>query len=247
MDLLPTHFIETEYLETASDDWFVDFNDDGLPELAVGRLPASTASELSAIVTKIIGYEQGAALTEAVLVADQGFEGTSGQAGALLPSGITQTPIYRSAYGNDDLASQALLLALDQGPLLVNYFGHGSVGIWQGDLLVSEDAPTLTNGLKLPVFLNMTCLNGYFQDLTESLAEALLKAPNGGAVAVWASSGLTEPEGQVLMDKEFLRLLFNGESLTIGEAARRAKASTEDLDVRKSWILFGDPTTKLKK
>ena len=239
--------METQYLETASDDWFVDFDDKGLPELAIGRLPAGTASELAGIVAKIIGYEQGQPMTEAVLAADQGFEGTSGQAGALLPSGITQTPIYRSAYGNDDLASQALLSALDRGPLLVNYFGHGSVGIWQGDLLVSEDGPTLANGLRLPLFLNMTCLNGYFQDLTESLAEALLKAPNGGAVAVWASSVLTEPEGQVLMDKEFLRLLFNGESITIGEAAARAKAATEDLDVRKSWILFGDPTTRLRK
>jgi hypothetical protein len=48
------------------------------------------------------------------------------------------------------------------------------------------------------------------------------------------------------MNKEFVRLLFNGEGLTIGEAAARAKASTDDQDVRKTWILFGDPTTKLK-
>ena len=214
----------------------MDFDDDGLPELAIGRLPAGTAQELSGIVTKIIGYEQGPPLTEAVLAADTGFEGTSAQVGALLPGGLTQTPVYHSAFGNDDLASAALLAALDRGPLLVNYFGHGSVGVWQGDLLVSEDAPTLMNGLKLPLFLNMTCLNGYFQDLTESLAEALLKAPNGGAVAVWASSGLTEPEGQVAMDKEFLHLLFNGESLSIGEAARegqgrdRGSGCQEDLD-----------------
>jgi len=93
----------------------------------------------------------------------------------------------------------------------------------------------------------MTCLNGLFHDIyTESLAEAMLKAEGGGAVAVWASSGMTEPGGQAIMDKELIRLLFNGESLTIGEAAMRAKRATADQDIRRTWILFGDPTTRLK-
>jgi hypothetical protein len=94
----------------------------------------------------------------------------------------------------------------------------------------------------------MTCLNGFFHDAaaTESLAEALLKAPSGGAVAVWASSGLTTPDPQTAMNKALIGYLFNGESLTIGEAIQRAKASTDDQDVRRTWVLFGDPTTRLK-
>jgi hypothetical protein len=79
------------------------------------------------------------------------------------------------------------------------------------------------------------------------LAEALLKAKGGGAVAVWASSGLTEPDKQAVMNKELIRLLFNGGSLTLGEATKRAKASVSDQDVRKTWILFGDPTTRLRQ
>ena len=94
----------------------------------------------------------------------------------------------------------------------------------------------------------MTCLNGFFQDVySDSLAEALLKAKQGGAVAVWASSGLTEPDKQAVMNKEVVRLLFNGGKLTLGEAVKRAKAAVSDPDIRKTWILFGDPTTKLKK
>jgi hypothetical protein len=49
------------------------------------------------------------------------------------------------------------------------------------------------------------------------------------------------------MNKEIIRLLFNGEGLTIGEAAMRAKASTSNQDIRRTWILFGDPTTRLKQ
>jgi hypothetical protein len=93
----------------------------------------------------------------------------------------------------------------------------------------------------------MTCLNGFFQTpYVESLAEALLKAENGGAVAVWTSSGLTDPAGQSMMNRGLVRLLFNGEGLTLGEATAQAKATTDDMDVRRSWILFGDPTTRLK-
>jgi hypothetical protein len=79
------------------------------------------------------------------------------------------------------------------------------------------------------------------------MAEALLKAKGGGAVAVWASSGLTEPDKQAVMNKELIRLLFGKESLTLGEATARAKASVSDQDIRKTWILFGDPTTRLRQ
>jgi hypothetical protein len=41
-------------------------------------------------------------------------------------------------------------------------------------------------------------------------------------------------------------LLFNGESLTLGEAVKKAKGAVSDQDVRRTWILFGDPTTRLR-
>ena len=73
----------------------------------------------------------------------------------------------------------------------------GSLDVWGKRLLVNEDARKLTNGSSLSFFVTMTCLNGYFQDVySESLAEALLRAEHGGAVAVWASSGLTGLAGQ---------------------------------------------------
>lgn len=40
--------------------------------------------------------------------------------------------------------------------------------------------------------------------------------------------------------------MFTNRLLTIGEAVRVAKAATSDADVRRIWILFGDPTTKLR-
>jgi hypothetical protein len=46
-------------------------------------------------------------------------------------------------------------------------------------------------------------LKGYFQNhYMESLAEVMLKVEGGGAMAVWTSSGLTEPDKQAIMNKE---------------------------------------------
>ncbi|MGH7165861.1 MAG: C25 family cysteine peptidase, partial [Nitrospiraceae bacterium] len=138
-----------------------------------------------------------------------------------------------------------LLAALNSGAWLVNYLGHGSVEVWRGEVFTSLDAGTLTNGMRLPFVSTMTCLNGFFHDVwTESLAEALQRAPQGGAVAVWASSSLSEAAEQVDMNRALLKGLSAG--LTLGEAVTKAKTVARDPDVRRTWILFGDPTSRLR-
>ena len=84
----------------------------------------------------------------------------------------------------------------------------------------------------------------------DSLGEALMKA-DGGAVAVWASTGMTVPIDQSTMNEELYRLIFGsggikGKTLTIGEAAERAKARITDSDIRRTWVLLGDPAMKLR-
>jgi hypothetical protein len=146
-----------------------------------------------------------------------------------------------------EMARRSLFEALYRKQFLVNYAGHGSVNQWRGNLLTNDDALALSNE-HLPMFVMMTCLNGYFHDpALDSLGESLMKAERGGAVAVWASSGMTLPTDQALMNQELYRLLFNrGQAMTIGEAVIRAKAASSDPDVRRTWILLGDPAMKLK-
>jgi hypothetical protein len=220
--------------------------------MAVGRLPVQTAEEAAIIVSKIVGYEKIGATREVLLVSDKAerssdfdFERASEEVKGILPSFLVVRKIYRGQFGSDAQARQELINGINQGPLLVNFIGHGSIGIWNG-VLTSEEVEYLTN-IGLPFFVGMSCLNGHFQDIyMDSLSEALMKAPQGGAVAVWTSSGLTEPDKQAVMNKELIRLLFGRESLTLGEATAKAKASVSDQDIRRTWILFGDPSTKLR-
>jgi hypothetical protein len=251
-DFVPTKLVDTFHLETASDDWFVDFADNTAPTMAIGRIPARTAADASLIVSKILSYDlerqSGAPLRGAVMVADDGFEKENSQTKALLPSNLSVQTINRGDLGTDDLNREQIVNALNLGPSLVNYFGHGSVDLWSGEGLNNSLASGLTNtSNRLSLYVLMTCLNGYAHDAyIDSLGESILKAPNGGGMAVWASSGLTEPTPQQSMSSEFYRQLFGTQPLRLGQAITRAKLGTTDADVRRTWILLGDPTMRLQ-
>lgn len=248
-DLVPTRLIDTRYLEAASDDWFSDFNGDGSAEMATGRLPVRTALEAAVLVAKITGYESSRVVNSVVLASDSAdgfdFAAANNLVRPFIPAGAGVTEVRRGS--SDDAAVKAQLLAsINSGAKVLSYNGHGSTNQWRGNILTSDDARSLTNGQNLTLFVLMTCLNGYFDDpVIDSLAESLLKASNGGAVAVWASTAQSDPAAQSVMHQAFHRELFSG-TLTVGEAASRAKSAVSDSDVRRTWILFGDPSMRFK-
>jgi hypothetical protein len=246
-DLVPTKLIDTVFMEAASDDWLADFDNDGISEMALGRLPARTSATARALVTKIISYDMTRfdPQRRAILVADSGFENASQDVRSLLPTNVPVHAINRSE-GTDAEARQQILNGINAGPRIVNYIGHGSVGVWTGSgLLRSEDAVTLSN-TKWPVMVLMTCLNGYAHDAyIDSIGEAMLKA-EGGAIAVWASSGYTTPGGQIQMNRALYQQLFSSPAPRLGDAIKAAKAATEDQDVRRTWVLLGDPAMRVQ-
>ncbi|MGA8408216.1 MAG: C25 family cysteine peptidase [Candidatus Acidiferrales bacterium] len=249
-DFVPTRIIETGAFKTSSDDWLTDFQETGFATIATGRIPARTAAEAALVVSKIVNYEQGGSAGswthQALVIADQNigvdFSNEAELANALLPPSVVTTTILADGQA-PNVVSQQILDAVNSGALLVNYTGHGSEEQWSfADLLDDTSAGALTNGGRLPVFLLMDCLNGFFHDVyATSLSTSLLMAPNGGAVAVWASSGFTTAPPQASMDQALLRTLAANPSLPLGQAILKAKSNITDPDVRRTWILFGDP------
>jgi Peptidase family C25 len=261
-DLVPTRLIDTGFpgtstaLETGSDDSLADFDGDGIPEIAVGRLPVRTVAEANLELSKILNFSPANVAQTTVMVADaQGtyyfnFEQANENLINLLPTGMQGSVqrIYRRLESSDAVAHTDIVNSFNQGAALVNYSGHGNVDVWTGAPIFStSDAMALTNGNKLPLVIVMDCLNGYFiAPSLDSVGEAFLKAPNGGAVASFTSSGLTIPDGQHEMGQRLFQLLYSGPSIALGDATRQAKAATSDIDVRRSWILLGDPTMKIR-
>jgi hypothetical protein len=243
-DLVPTKLIDTWPLETASDDWLVDFSGQGLPDLAIGRIPARTLADARMIIDKLVQHEkEGDRQDGFLVVADHGGDSNDFEAaarGALGAAPGWLTPDLRLP----GQPSGSLLEALNRGPLVVDYFGHGSVDRWHGTL-DGQQALGLTNRNKLSLVLSMTCLSGLFTDVqATALAEALLAAPQGGAFGVWASSGFVDFAEQPRLNERFLDAVLR-QGLTLGEAARVAKAAIEDVDVRRTWVLLGDPSRSL--
>jgi len=245
-DFVPTRMLPTSLLQTASEDWFADFSDTGTPAIAIGRLPARTPADASAMIAKIVN--RNAASNTVLLIsdgADSDFDFTAAAAALvpLVPATYTveQHDVTRTSDPHGDVVA-----AMNRGALLASYIGHGSIEIWGNWVYGTDDAMAATNRAQ-PFVVAMECLNGFFHDLyTTSLAEGLMTDPTGGAVAVWASSGLTLPEPQNVMQRELFRQLFGSTTVTIGDAVLRAKAATNDIDVRRTWILFGDPSMRLR-
>jgi uncharacterized repeat protein (TIGR01451 family) len=254
LDFVPSRMVETQAFKTASDDWLTDFNQTGYATIPTGRIPADTPDDAALAVSKLVNFENGSTAgswqQQATFVADANvgadFSDAAKAASLLSPPSLTATTILTD--GEDpSTAQQQVVNAINNGSLLVDYSGHGAEDQWSfSDFFDATTIPTLINGDRQPVFLLMDCLNGFFEDVYEnSLAEDLLFAPNGGAVAVWASSGFTVEPPQATMNQALLSALSANPSISLGAAILQAKTGITDPDVRRTWTLFGDPAMKL--
>jgi hypothetical protein len=197
--VLPVIMVGSPYGLIASDNAIADLeNGDSIPEVALGRLPIVSEAELSAYVDKLAAYggASGAWRERAVLLADNpdaagDFPHQSDEVGAIW-GGLSQQKIYLSEM-TSTAARAALATAWNEGARLINFVGHGGVTQLAAEgLLRVSDVPALSNGDRLPIFSALTCVVGR-SDIpnVESLAEALVTAEDGGAVAVFAPSGVS--------------------------------------------------------
>ena len=98
-DLVPTKLIDTVATETASDDWFADFNMDGIAEMAVGRLPTPTSEEAQTTVMKLAVYDNSASLNSALLVADGNLNFDKGDPFANVIKATVETEVKWRNFG----------------------------------------------------------------------------------------------------------------------------------------------------
>ena len=255
-NFVPTRMVDTIYTETGSDDTLADFNNDGLAEIPIGRLPVRDGATVTMLLGKVTAFEQNLGtgtnqgINRGVLFASDlpdgyDFEGLSNRLAAQLPTSVPRVAVNR---GQTD-AQTVLMQQLNSGKFIVNYSGHGNVGVWAANTFFTTAMATqLTNGgEKLSIFTMLTCLNGYFIQPTDSLSEGLLKNPNGGAVVVWASTGLTTPDIQEVMATRFFNQIAAGNMTRLGPLVNDAKTTINfGRDVRLSWVLLGDPALKVK-
>ncbi len=254
---VPTRLVDTVYMETGSDEALADFNDDGLAEMAIGRIATKTPEDVTQALNRVAAFELTVPnwLNRGALFAVDQPEGydflaLSERLREHLPANMPVMYVMRNNPTPLEARTQ-VLAALNAGKYLVNYSGHGSTAFWgfqsNPPFFNSADALALTNGDNLSIFSMLTCLNGYFISPTDSLAENLMKAPNGGAIVAWTSTGKTTPDVQEVMATRFYDQLTAGNIPRMGDLVKDAKTVLiGGRDVRLSWVLFGDPTLKVR-
>jgi hypothetical protein len=259
---VPTHLGWTRnWGETAIDDWFVQIvGNDALGDLYLGRLPAADKDEASLMVTKIIDYEEASKdqpwQKRLLLVSDdrEMFKNMNETISLHdVPANYSLIKGYLDDTPPSDLTQQIEDEINDPGVLIVNYAGHGFINNWAHEgIFDTTHIPNLSNGQRLPVMVVMTCMNGYFlvpDPGWGSLAEEMLRADGAGAVAAFASTGLTEPPTQLALNRAFMKAIFQQGMVRLGEATSYAKqellANSENKDAAEdtanTFILMGDP------
>lgn len=231
--------------EFVSDSSYGDFDQDGVPDVPVGRIPARTAEELAGVVKKILAWESRTPslndLTIPVWTGDPGF----GKVGSVLKLAylpFVMQQLRREAppwagfwFLQSDPRSPFCGWPADsagnfndrvaQGGLLSAMIGHGREDSWWITTLPSgslryraEDARAMTGPSPTPPHVVFACRCGAFADGTKrSLAEEFLFAP-GGPVACIAASVDSHPLTNYYGSTSLLRSLGEPGGDTFGGA-----------------------------
>jgi hypothetical protein len=259
---LPPLLVGTPFGLVATDNRFACWRgDDNIPELAVGRLPAVTATELQTMVDKIVRYESqpaGEWASRVLLAADDpdaggDFSAAGDALAARLPAAVAAERLYLSEMSTDQIRTE-LLSGIRDGALLVGYVGHGGMDRLAAEgLLTMDDVASLTGGAQRPMLLAMTCtvgdasVPGY-----PGLGESLVACPGGGMAACYAPAGLSDNDTAVKLGQAVLSALFDPGATTLGTAIRNAlSAWSPDNPAlayhRDIYGLLGDPAMSLPR
>ena len=242
-----------------SDNALADANGDGIPEMAVGRIPVLTEAALDGYTAKVASAEAGGNpdwAHNAIFLSDNddgdtNFSAASDQvAGQIAPSYTPQSIALRVT--PLAAARDQLLAGLGQGAAVVNYMGHGGLDrLSAGGLLTTSDVAGLTNLDRLPVVTAMTCtISRFTVPGVPSLGEVLVTTGTGGASAVWGPSGLANNADSRLLAERFYRASTDPADLPLGDRILRAYGDLRSLGGDGSLLhiynLLGDPALRLR-
>ncbi len=259
-----------------TDDYFVCVDgNDFITDLAYGRITVSNDNDANNIVSKIIQYEnssdKGPWRNLITLVSDDGwadavYEGAEHTqpnedlANTIIPKSFDLQKLYMAAYPvvlvsdgkRIPQGAQAIIDAINNGTLILNYIGHGSPELWAHEHVFEKSItiPQLHNN-KYFFLTAATCDFGYYDIPNyQSGAEALVLLPSAGAIGAFSSSrAVYSFDNHELMYQLFTDLLLtprdsNDLPITVGKAVFLAKQNFSDTNSQKYEIL-GDPTLRL--
>jgi hypothetical protein len=254
-----------------SDSSFINVPDRGW-DMMIARWPVRSTAEISAHIAAIKQYEspqsEGSWRGRITYVADDEFKGGSSseiihtaQAETLAvyhtPVEYVKQKIYATDYpfasnGEKPSVNDAIVKAMNDGTLILNYIGHGSPDVWADEHILkkSTDLGRMRNVDKPTVIIAGSCSIGFFDDpAREGMAELLFRQ-EGGALETVSATRLVYATDNAIFNYDLYDAIF-GSRLNVCEASYAAKTqhqySYNFSLVRndRSYVLFGDPLGRL--
>jgi len=218
-----------------------------IPDLAIGRLPATGLANALALVDRTGEFVEeappGAWRNRLVYCADDLRQRPSNPPSTVeaqhmleadtlatryTPLSLDLAKVYLEDYpyvGNyKPEARRELLAELDAGTTMFYYVGHGAASVLADEqVFLSDFIPGLTNGGRRFVFVAFSCDVGVFDDpASQSMAELFLSPPGGGGIAGVAASWVSSIYYNNDLSEGFWSALFPNRhvspTMTLGEA-----------------------------
>ncbi len=238
-----------------SDSVLADVDGDKVQDVAIGRFPVRTDTELASIIEKTLHYPSAIHQSTAVFAADKqdgvvSFMTQSNRLAGKLPESWSVDTAYLDELSVTD-ARTALIDAINSGRALTSFFGHSDSDRWTfSGLFNITDAKNLTNADLPTVVTQYGCWNTYFVDPNNnSLGHGFLLEGNKGAAAVTGPSTRTDTSSDLVFGNNMLNKLFVP-GTTLGKAVRDTKQDLRGSfekykDVMIGWTLLGDPALEV--
>lgn len=262
-NLVPT------YGNPTTDSYFANFNYGSYfyyPMINVGRLPALTLAEATAMVENIITYEisepgQWLKVNTFIVGGGTAADQQTFQAidTAIINNYALPPPLsadVHKIFRNDTMTTvtfnykDSIRRDINNGAAIVNFLGHAGYENWEEGM---QDPGTLANYGKFPFVLSMTCYTGKSSDPEKrTFGEQWVNMLNRGSVGFIGCSGWGWVLSQTTMQKRMYQAVAFDTVRRFGEILRLGKSSllqdSSSSTVRhtvNSYGLLGDPAGKL--
>ncbi len=241
-------------------------------DVAIGRLPIRSVAQGELILNKVINYESNAEKSLwknlITLVADDGLTSTGDDGSThtsqserlakdYIPAYFDLSKIYLSAYPTvitglgrrKPAVTQAIVNAVNNGTLILNYIGHGNPDVWAHEYVFERTST-------IPLFKNdkqffltaATCDFGKYDDPTvQSATEEMIFMQDAGMIGGFSACRPVVSGENAALNNLFYSFLFtinNGMPNPIGRAYWQTK-QTRYLQNDEKFHLFCDPYLRL--
>ena len=185
--------------QKVTDLYYGSVDNDYFPDMFYSRMSAENPTQLTAIVNKILQYEQytmpdPSYLNNVLLIA--GSDNYWNPRVAQPTINYATTYYYNAAHGLNNVYAYLNSYSgcynnLSTGVGFANYTAHGSETGWSGPSFSNSNVNSLTNANKYFLAMGNCCLTGNFGYSSPCFGEAMIRAENKGAYSYIGSCPVT--------------------------------------------------------